>query len=50
MKREEAERFEVLEKKRSELEREMKEFSDRKFSLEKSKLATLGSNSKLKKR
>ena len=51
MKKEQADRTEAIEQKKSELEKEIKEFSERKFSLEKSKLSTIGSNAnKLKKR
>lgn len=50
-KKEQADRTELIEQKKLELEKEMKDFSDRKFSLEKSKLSTIGSNAtKFKKR
>ncbi len=42
--------MERLEQKKRDLDAEMRDFSDRKFTLERSKLSTLNSNGKLTKK
>lgn len=49
-KKEQTEWMEKIEQKKRELDAEMREFSDRKFTLERSKLSTLNSNGKLTKK
>ena len=49
-KKETAERSENIEAKRKELENEMREFSERKFTLERCKISTLNGNGKCKKK